>query len=115
LLAELPGGGGTPLAAGLDAAWELAESARKRGRTPSLLLLTDGRANVGLDGSAGRAGAEADAIRSARRIGAAGLGGTVIDIGKRAAPDAARIAEALRMPCLYLPRADAGALGAVLG
>jgi magnesium chelatase subunit D len=114
LLAELPGGGGTPLAAGLDAAGALADSARRRGRTPFLLLLTDGRANVGLDGKPGRPGAEADATRSARRIAAAGLGGTVIDIGKRAEPDAVRIAAALGMPCLHLPRADAGALGAVL-
>jgi magnesium chelatase subunit D len=55
LLAELPGGGGTPLAAGLDAAGALADAARRRGRTPFLLLLTDGRANVGSDGTPGRA------------------------------------------------------------
>jgi magnesium chelatase subunit D len=114
LLAELPGGGGTPLAAGLDAARALAEAARRRGRTPYLMLLTDGRANIGSDGTPGRAGAEADAVRSARRIGAAGFGGAVIDIGRRAEPDAVRIAEALGMPCLHLPRADAAALGAVL-
>jgi magnesium chelatase subunit D len=114
LLADLPGGGGTPLAAGLDAAEALAQAARRRGRTPFLILLTDGRANVALDGAAGRAGAEADALRSARRIAAAGTGGTVIDIGKRAEPDAARIAAALGMPCLHLPRADAAGLSAVL-
>jgi hypothetical protein len=38
----------------------------------------------------------------------------VIDIGKRAEPDAVRIAQALGMPCLHLPRADAAALSTAL-
>ena len=54
-LAELPGGGGTPLAAGLNAARELAEAARARGRTPFVVVLTDGRANIAADGTAVRA------------------------------------------------------------
>ena len=38
--------GGTPLAAGIDAAALLAETIRRRGCTPLIVLLTDGRANI---------------------------------------------------------------------
>ena len=53
-LAALPGGGGTPLAAGLDAACQLGEALRRKGRAPLVVLLTDGRANIARDGAAGR-------------------------------------------------------------
>ena len=45
-LAELPGGGGTPLAAGIDAARELAFAVRRRGDTAVVVVLSDGRANL---------------------------------------------------------------------
>ena len=45
-LAELPGGGGTPLSAGIDSARILAQAVRRQGGTPLIVLLTDGRANV---------------------------------------------------------------------
>ena len=54
-LAGLPGGGGTPLAAGLDAAFALADLILRKGQTPTVILLTDGRANVARDGGAGTA------------------------------------------------------------
>ena len=50
-LAELPGGGGTPLALGLNAAREVAEAVITRGRSAALVILTDGRANIAADGS----------------------------------------------------------------
>jgi magnesium chelatase subunit D len=50
----LPGGGGTPLAAGLDAALALAEAVKRRGQSPAVVLLTDGRANIARDGTPGR-------------------------------------------------------------
>lgn len=44
----LPTGGGTPLAAALLAAIDVAQQARARGITQKVLvLLTDGRANIG--------------------------------------------------------------------
>ena len=45
-LTGLVGGGTTPLAAGLDAARTLAEDLRRKGQTPIVVLMTDGRANV---------------------------------------------------------------------
>ena len=53
-LAALPGGGGTPLAAGLIAAGQLAETAARAGQTPLIAVLTDGKGNVAMDGSANR-------------------------------------------------------------
>jgi len=114
LLAELPGGGGTPLAAGIDAARKVAESAAPRGRTPTLVVLTDGRANIAADGSQSRAAASADAEASARRVAASGLPAIVIDISARRQPEAARLAAAMAARYLHLPRADAGAVTAAL-
>jgi magnesium chelatase subunit D len=53
-LAALPGGGGTPLASGIDAAIGLADGVRRRGGTPVIVILTDGRANVTRAGIGGR-------------------------------------------------------------
>jgi magnesium chelatase subunit D len=109
-LGSLPGGGGTPLAAGMEAASALAETLRRQGETPKLVLLTDGRANVALDGVMDRSRAMADAERVARRLRASGLPVLVIDISPRPQPEAARIAAAMGARCLALPRADAAAL-----
>lgn len=109
-LAGLPGGGGTPLAAGLDAACALADAVRARGRTPFLVVLTDGGANVAADGTAGRKQAAADAEAAARRIAAAGFAGAVIDISFRPQPAAESIARAMAARYVALPRADAAAV-----
>jgi magnesium chelatase subunit D len=61
-LAGLPGGGGTPLAAGIEAGLALADGVKRRGGTPLLVLLTDGRANVARDGSGGRVKAGEEAL-----------------------------------------------------
>ena len=64
-LAGLPGGGGTPLASGLDAAAALADQVLRKGQSPLVVLMTDGRANVCRDGAGGpRAG---DGGRDRRR------------------------------------------------
>ncbi|MEM9852617.1 MAG: VWA domain-containing protein, partial [Pseudomonadota bacterium] len=52
-LSALPGGGGTPLAAGLLAAQTLAKQEAARGFTPMVVLVTDGKANIALDGTPG--------------------------------------------------------------
>ena len=113
-LAALPGGGGTPLAAGLRMAFELAQLTRARGMTPTVALLTDGRGNIALDGSPNRAAAEADSLTIARALRAAGLPGLVIDIANRPQPALRLLATTLDAPYLPLPRADAKRLSAVL-
>lgn len=106
-LAELPGGGGTPLASGLTLARKVGESATARGRTPFLVVMTDGRANITASGDSGRATAMTDATAAARRIAAQGTTGIVIDISPRPRPEAAQLATAMRARYLPLPFGDA--------
>ncbi len=113
-LAGLPGGGGTPLAAAIDAASALADSTRRRGDTPLVVLLTDGRANVALDGSGGRPRAEADALAAARRLRAGGAAVLLIDTSPQPGPQAARLAAEMRATYLPLPHAGAQALSQVV-
>jgi len=113
-LASLPGGGGTPLAAGLQMAFELAGQTKARGMTPTVALLTDGRGNIALDGSANREMAEADSLKLARALRATGIPALVIDIANRPQPALRHLAEVLDAPYLPLPRADAQRLSAAL-
>jgi magnesium chelatase subunit D len=112
-LAGLPGGGGTPLAAGLDAALALAVSERAKGRTPSLVLLTDGRANIARSGAQDRAAAAADAEDAARRLKAEAIASAFIDTGPRPRADNAAFAGAMGARYQPLPYPDAARLGAL--
>ena len=81
-LRELPTGGRTPLAHGLELARRVVgrERARDPELRPILVLLTDGVANVGL-----RSGSDpiADAMRSARAIARDSLPALVVDADRR--------------------------------
>lgn len=114
-LAGLPGGGGTPLAAGLELAMATADRASARGLTPTIALLTDGRGNIALDGSADRVVAEADALRLAAAIRRIAVPTVVIDTANRPQPGLRTLAAALGANYIALPRADAHRLSAVLG
>jgi magnesium chelatase subunit D len=109
-LAGLAGGGATPLAAGLLEGMALARTAAGRGMTPSLVLLSDGQANVARDGTADRPQAAADAQAAARAARAAGLGGIVIDAGQRQSAALAELARQLGAAYIPLPRAGARAI-----
>ena len=117
-LSALPGGGGTPLAAGLQNALLLAIQSRAKGMTPTVILITDGRANIALDGTANRAQAGADATQMAGAVRAAGIAGLVIDMSNRPQPALAALGQTLGAPYIALPRADAhrltGAVNAAL-
>ena len=106
-VAERPGGGGTPLALGLNAAREVAEAVIARGRSAALVILTDGRANIAADGSPGRPQAKLDAEAAAKVIYARGIDALVVDISARPGPEGAELARALGGRFLALPRADA--------
>lgn len=106
-LSELPGGGGTPLAAGLDLAAEMAEAALRRGQSPTIALLTDGKANVARDGTGNRPKAMEEARLAARRIAALAVGTVVIDISPRARPEAKDLASNLGARYIALPNAQA--------
>jgi magnesium chelatase subunit D len=114
-LAGVPGGGGTPLASALQLALATAVQARQRGMTPTIALLTDGRGNIALDGTADRARAEEEATLLARRIRASATPTLVIDVANRPQPALKTLAQIMDAPYLALPRADARRLSSVLG
>jgi magnesium chelatase subunit D len=109
-LAGLPGGGGTPLAAGLHAARELARDLERKGQHPVLILMTDGRANVCLDGSTGHEAAGEEALLAAHQLRIGGWDSLVVDTARRPRPRARALAEAMSARYLPLPQANSGGL-----
>ncbi|SIS68575.1 protoporphyrin IX magnesium-chelatase [Phaeovulum vinaykumarii] len=113
-LAALPGGGGTPLAAGLRMALEVADMSRGHGMTPTIVVLTDGRANIALDGTADRPTAEAEARRMAHVVLATGTPAIMIDTANRPQRGLQALAAEMAAPYVALPRADAHRLSAAI-
>jgi magnesium chelatase subunit D len=105
-LAAMPGGGGTPLAAGIMAAGLMADEVRRKGRTPTLVMITDGRANVTSEGFGGRAQAEGEAAAAAKSIKAQGLRTLLVDNSNRPEPRAGKLAHDMGALYLPLPRAN---------
>jgi len=87
-LRSLATGGATPLAAGIMRALELIESERIKSpdTVPWLVLVTDGRGNVAIDGGLG----SADARTAAARIRASGVHAVLIDAGGHGSSSAVR-------------------------
>jgi magnesium chelatase subunit D len=113
-LAALPGGGGTPLASGLLAARQLAENAQRAGQTPTIAMLTDGKGNVAMDGTANRETALAETQEAAKGLRLAGINSIVIDISPRPREEAAALAEAMGARYLPLPQANSAAMVAAI-
>ncbi|MDA8585499.1 magnesium chelatase subunit D [Rhodobacteraceae bacterium] len=113
-LAALPGGGGTPLASGLSAAMALAQTAAQKGLTPTIVLLTDGRANIAKDGTADRVLAAKDAQTAAARILANHIEALVIDTTTRPERALQQLAKTMRATYIPLPRADAQRVSAAI-
>ncbi|MEO1548840.1 MAG: magnesium chelatase subunit D [Pseudomonadota bacterium] len=114
-LASLPGGGGTPLADGLRSAFELARQTWGRGMTPSLAVLTDGKANIALDGGADRVRAQGDVEAWATAIRTQAIPAIVIDTANRPQARARALSDAIGGTYLPLPRADASRLSSAIG
>jgi len=109
-LAGLPGGGGTPLAHAIDAAILLADQLRKKGETPIVVLLTDGKGNIARDGSAGRAQAATDALAAATEMRLRGFSTLLVDTSPQAQDAAKNLAQAMGAQYLALPYAGANSL-----
>jgi magnesium chelatase subunit D len=97
----LPGGGGTPLALALKMAHEQAAQLQRQGITPILVVLSDGRANVTLQGLGGRAQAQTDANNWGQQWRASGHRALWIDTSMQ--PDAQAQQLASTMGASYLP------------
>jgi magnesium chelatase subunit D len=112
----LPTGGGTPLAAALFSAYQVAEQARSRGiHRTTLVLITDGRPNVPLrsDTSLGKQErmeqARGEVQLLAARLRAAGVGAVVIDTQRSfvSRGEAEQLAAWLGGRYVYLPQGRA--------
>jgi magnesium chelatase subunit D len=113
-LAGLPGGGATPLAAAIDAAVALARQAQRRGETPTLVMLTDGRANIARDGAPGREAAHADALKCASGARLSKIAALFIDTAPRPNALARDVAGAMGARYLALPFANSRALSDIV-
>ncbi len=109
-LAGLPGGGGTPLASGIDLGMILADSVKRRGGTPVLILMTDGRANVARDGTGGRTRAGEESLAAARVVRSLEITALVIDTSPRPQQQGRDLAKEMGAVYLPLPHADANSL-----
>ena len=109
-LAGLPGGGGTPLAHAIDASMLLADQLRKKGETPIVVLLTDGKGNIARDGRPGRAQAATDALAAATEMRLRGFSTLLVDTSPQAQEAAKNLAKAMGAQYLALPYAGANSL-----
>ena len=109
-LAALPGGGGTPLANAIEASMLLADQLRKKGETPIVVLLTDGKGNIARDGKPGRAQAATDALAAAAEMRLRGFSTLLVDTSPQAQDAAKNLAQVMGAQYLALPYAGANTL-----
>lgn len=108
---QIPTGGGTPLAATLLLTLEVAEQAKRKGYgNIVLVLLTDGRANIGL--RAERAGVDEELQGIAAAVAARGLKTLLIDTQRSFVSHGAgqKLARWLGGEYLYMPSAGSAAI-----
>ena len=110
----LPGGGGTPLASGLKLAYEQAMLLQRQGITPLLVILSDGRANVTLDGLGGRTQALADAQSWCDQWRASGHQSLWIDTSVQPDPQVQTLAYAMGGRYMPMPQAHAHRMAAAM-
>lgn len=113
-LQALPGGGTTPLACGLKRATELALTAKGKGQTPLLVIISDGSGNVDLEGNPGRAKANEDTMHIALLIAGHKINAMLIDIGRRGAAKGQPLAKAMGAEYRPLPYASARAMSSFI-
>lgn len=113
-LAAAPGGGGTPLASALDLGLNLAGDVQRRGQSPLLVVMSDGRANVTRAGQGGRQQAQQEALAAARNIARARTPSLYIDTAPYAQDAGRELAAAMAARYLALPQAQSQAVSAAV-
>ena len=103
----LPGGGGTPLALALKMACEQSIQLQRQGVTPILVVLSDGRANVTLQGLGGRAQAQADALLWVQQWRQTGHRSLWIDTSIQPDPQVQNLADAMGASYMPMPQVQA--------
>lgn len=109
-LQSLPGGGSTPLAAGMQLAERLLWNLQQGGEFPVCVLMSDARGNVALDGSTSRPPARADAEQQAKRLASLGVRIVFVDTSPRPRAPAQELASLMHARYLPLPRSGIAAL-----
>ena len=105
-LSGLPAGGGTPLASALRLALEVAQQQVRLGVTPVLVMLSDGRANVDLQGMGGREAAQRDARALAQAWAQFRLTALWLDTSMQPDPMAQQWARLMTAHYLPMPHAQ---------
>lgn len=113
-LAGLPGGGPTPLVSGLEKGLELGLAVRRQGSTPVMVLLTDGRGNIALNGEPDRARAREELDLVAGKYRSFEMRSICIDIARRPRETVASLAETMGADLHVLRHADASAMSDVV-
>ena len=109
-LSSLPGGGATPLANGLLEAFNMADAARSRNIKPIIILLSDGRGNMSLDGEGDRVKAVRDTNYVASLIKRNAINNIFIDTSRRKTPIADELARELNGHYFQLPLANSSSI-----
>ena len=109
-LSSLPGGGATPLANGLLEAFNMADAARSRNIKPIIILLSDGRGNMSLDGEGDRIKAIKDTNYVASLIKQNAINNIFIDTSRRKTPIADELARELSGHYFQLPLANSSSI-----
>jgi len=115
-LAALPGGGGTPLASALALTSKLITNWRRQGQRIQAIVLSDGKANIDIEGKPGRAKAMHDAQHQAKLLAKLALSGSRlvwVDTAPRPSSEAQSMAQAMRASYMLLPYANAQGLVAL--
>jgi magnesium chelatase subunit D len=107
-LTALPGGGASPVAAGLQAVIRLVDRLTQQGEDVAIVVLSDGRANVCLDGRVDRPLAGQEAQQVARLLATQAIKSIWIDASPRSEPAAQTLAAAMSASYVPLPFASAG-------
>lgn len=113
-IAALPGGGGTPLASAMALGLQTAIAEGEEGRTPMVVFLSDGKANIALNGEPGRGGALEDAKQVAARLHVAGVDTVFFDTSPRTEARAQQLCHRMNGRYVHLPYADHRVLSAVV-
>jgi magnesium chelatase subunit D len=110
-LTALPGGGGSPVAAGLALAAQMVAQLKRMGDSTVVVVLTDGRANLTRDGQPGRQQAALEAQQMARLLAVSADKRLLIDTSMRPEPAAQALAAAMRGMYMPMPFAQAREMG----
>ena len=110
LLTAMPGGGGTPLAKAIQSSAIFAKELRRKGHTPLLIIMTDGRANVSLAGIGGREQAYQDCLQVAKNVATEKLQILFVDTSFKAQDSNQDLARQMNAKYILLPQGKSSAV-----